>query len=231
MLLSIVIPCLNEVDTIEQCLQRLSSCRSQQVELIVVDGGSADGSGERARPYCDKLVQTDRGRAKQMNCGAKIARGEWLLFLHVDTTLPEDFCRWLQVLSQQRPLWGFFAVRFSDATPLLRCVARLMNWRSRLTAVATGDQCQFVQRAWFCEIGGFADIPLMEDVELSKRLRHRVAPTVWLSPVTTSSRRWKKYGVVTTIVAMWWYRLAYVLGASPQRLARWYYGESGPDAG
>ncbi len=223
-LLSIILPVRDEALLITSALQRLQGLRQSGVEVLVVDGGSRDDTVQRARPWADHVLSTEPGRAWQMNAGAAWARGEWLLFLHVDTELPEDAAAWLAGLKARSCDWGFFPVRLSGRHPLLRCVERGMNLRSRLTRVATGDQALFVRRARFMALGGFPDIPLMEDVALSKRLRREDVPGIWPSPARCSSRRWERHGVLRTILLMWWLRLAYVLGRSPAALHRQYYG-------
>ncbi len=194
------------------------------VELIVVDGGSVDGTVSAANELGAQLMHSAPGRALQMNAGATTATGQYLIFLHADTSLPVDFVEYLSALTTAAPDWGFFTVKLSPSSPMLRVVERFMNWRSRLTAVATGDQTLFVRRATFTQIGGYAEIPLMEDVELSKRLRRLARPWIWSTAVETDSRRWRKYGVLRTILLMWSLRLQFVLGVAPERLHRQYYG-------
>lgn len=225
-LLSIILPVRDEATLITPALQRLRALRQLGVEVLVVDGGSRDDTVQRARLEADHVLCAEAGRARQMNTGAASARGQWLLFLHVDTELPDDAAAWLDGLAVQGSDWGFFPVRLSGRHPLLRCVERGMNLRSRLSRVATGDQALFMRRARFEALGGFPDIPLMEDVALSKRLRREGVPGIWASPVHCSSRRWERHGVLRTILLMWWLRLAYVLGRSPEALHRQYYGGS-----
>jgi rSAM/selenodomain-associated transferase 2 len=222
MTLSIVIPVLSEAETIEAALAALQDFRARGIEVIVVDGGSADGTPDLARPLADRIIATPRGRAAQMNAGAALAKSDVLLFLHADTQLPGDADRLvLDGLAQSRRAWGRFDVCF-DSGGVLDVVAFAMNWRSRLTGIATGDQALFVTRAAFDEAGGFPLIALMEDVALSARLK-RVSPPVCLRVrVTTSGRRWRERGVLRTILLMWRLRLAYYFGADPQRLAKDY---------
>ena len=223
MRLSIVIPVLDEADEIGDALRALAPLRERGTEIIVVDGGSHDATVARATPLADRVIVTPRGRALQMNAGARIASGCLLLFLHADTRLPHAADRLvMDVLVRTGRLWGRFDVRIAGRHPLLRVVAAMMNLRSRLTGVATGDQAIFVKRALFATVGGFPDIPLMEDVALSSRLKRCGRPLCLAERVTTSGRRWETRGVMRTIVLMWRLRLAYRLGADPASLARIY---------
>lgn len=222
---SFVIPVLNEAAALPSLLQQLRR-QFPAAELLVVDGGSDDGSVAAAMRLCDRLLLSPPGRAAQMNLGARAARGDYLLFLHADTRPLFDEAALGQWLGGE-PAWGFCRVRLSGATPALRLVGGAMNLRSRLTRVATGDQLLMVRSEVFHGRGGFADIPLMEDVELSKRLRRELSPAPFRGRVLTSSRRWEARGVLPTVLRMWGLRLAYVLGVSPQRLWRHYYGVRG----
>ena len=222
--LSVVLPVLNEADTIEACLRVLAPLRARGVEVILADGGSTDRTTALAAPLCDRVVSAARGRAFQMNAGAAQARGDALLFLHADVLLPTDADRLLlQSMRETGRRWGRFDIRLSGAHPLLRVIEFLMNWRSRLTAIATGDQAMFVDRALFEQLGGFAPIPLMEDIELSARLKRSGRPACLRARVSASSRRWEARGIVRTILLMWRFRLAYFFGAPPHRLVRRYY--------
>ncbi len=156
-----------------------------------------------------------------MNAGEAVAKGQWLLFLHVDTRLPDDPFPFLCATNP----WGFYAVKLSGKQRCFRIIEWMITWRSRLTGVATGDQCLFVQRALFEQLQGFADIHLMEDVELSKRLRKKRQPLCIRNPVNTSSRRWERHGIIRTVLLMWYLRLLYVCGVLPHHLVRQYYGE------
>ena len=219
-MLSIIVPCLNEADGIAGTLSALASLRARGVEVIVADGGSRDGTSERAAPHVDAVISTPRGRAVQMNAGAARARGEILLFLHADTLLPDSADALIaEGLKRTRRGWGRFDVTIAGGHPLLHVVGRLMNLRSRLTGIATGDQAIFVTRSMFTAAGGYPEIALMEDVALSKRLKAYGPPLCLKHRLTTSGRRWEKNGVLRTIVRMWLLRLAYWLGADPAKLA------------
>ena len=221
--LSIVIPTLNEAATIRDCLQALSSVRDRGAQIIVADGGSRDETVTRARAGADKVVVSKPGRGGQMNAGAREATGQWLLFLHADTRLPENMADVITAWEFSRSAWGFFFVRLDSPRMVFRIIERLMNWRSYYSRIATGDQSLFVKRELFERLGGYADIPLMEDIELSKRLRRTGRPLVALARVTTSARKWEREGVVRTVLLMWRLRLAYFFGADPAVLVRKYY--------
>jgi len=223
MSLSIIIPVLNEAPNIVTALGALSTCRARGVEIIVVDGGSTDGTVALAQPLADFVITSARGRATQMNAGAGVARGDVLLFLHADTHLPDDADQQvLNSLGQSGRAWGRFDVTIDGTHPLLRVIAGAMNLRSRLTGIATGDQAMFTTRKAFDAVGGFPQIALMEDIMLARNLK-RVSPPLCLrARVTTSGRRWERRGVVRTMVMMWRLRLAYFFGADPSDLARRY---------
>ncbi len=220
--ISIVVPVLNEAQHIESTLTHLSPLRQRGVEVVVVDGGSLDDTVARATALADVVVQASRGRAKQMNAGAAAARGNILLFLHADTLLPPDADCFVRQALVKGGVWGRFDVRILGRHPMLRIVAKLMNWRSRLTGIATGDQALFVWREVFERVGEFPDQPLMEDIEMSRRLGVLAAPICLPQRAATSGRRWESRGVWHTIVLMWWLRWRYWRGDSPQRLAEVY---------
>lgn len=221
--LSIIVPVLNEEAGIVAALEPLAAYRRFGHEVIVVDGGSSDCTVERARPLADMVLAAPRGRAAQMNAGAARAIGETLLFLHADTRLPPAADGLIvDGLRRSRRLWGRFDVTITGRSPLLGIIAAMMNLRSRLSGIATGDQAIFVTRATFAGCGGYPDIPLMEDVALSRRLKRISRPLCLTARVTTSGRRWEQHGVVRTILLMWRLRLAYFLGAEPAALARRY---------
>jgi rSAM/selenodomain-associated transferase 2 len=224
--LSVVIPCLNEAAIAELRLGALQSLRRVGHELILVDGGSTDGTPIIARPMVDRLLASPPGRARQMNLGARTARGEVLWFLHLDSELPPDAARAALQAATHGPGWGRFDVRLGGSLPMLRVVERAMSLRSRLTGIATGDQGVFVRRDLFAAVGGFPEIPLMEDIALSARLKRLARPACLRERIITSSRRWERDGVWRTILLMWTLRAAYRLGADPSRLARIYYPEA-----
>lgn len=215
---SVVVPMLDEASGIGATLAALAPLRHGGGEVIVVDGGSTDVSVEIARPLADRVISSPRGRATQMNAGAAIARGRLLCFVHADTLMSARAVEMLRDVDG----WGRFEVRLSGRGVLLGVIGWMMSRRSCLTGIATGDQCLFVARELFDTVGGFPEQPLMEDIEISKRLRRIVWPRCLLAPVVTDSRRWRRRGVVRTILLMWWLRWAYAVGVSPTRLAEWY---------
>jgi rSAM/selenodomain-associated transferase 2 len=219
MQLSIVIPARNEAASIRDTLQPLQSLRARGHEVILVDGGSDDDTLDVAAALVDRCLAAPAGRAGQMNAGAVSASGDILWFLHADTRVAPASDQVILAACGAADCWGRFDVRLSGRQPLLRLVERLMNLRSRLTGIATGDQGMFVTRALFERVGGFPDLPLMEDIELSKRLRAVCRPLCLRQQVVTSSRRWEERGIVRTIGLMWVLRLAYFLGVPAQRLA------------
>ncbi|SDR98196.1 transferase 2, rSAM/selenodomain-associated [Halopseudomonas xinjiangensis] len=223
MKLSVIIPTLNEQATLERTLTALQRWRDE-LELIVVDGGSTDRTRDIAEPLVDHVHRAPLGRARQMNLGAELASGDALLFLHADTFLPPGFLPLIrQALADETHLWGRFDLSFEPSNRRLGLVAWMVNRRSRLTHVCTGDQGIFVRTQVFRDFGGFRNIPLMEDIEFSRRLRYLTPPACLDAKVVTSSRRWMEEGVLRTIVLMWWLRLLYWLGVSPERLVRIYY--------
>jgi rSAM/selenodomain-associated transferase 2 len=226
MQLAIVIPALNEAATIEAALQRLAPLRQRGARVIVVDGGSHDGTAARAAPFADRVLASPRGRAVQMNAGAQAEEArsaDVLLFLHADTRLPEDADRIVQrALADGAHSWGRFDVRLDAEGWQLRLIEALMNWRSRTTGIATGDQAIFVTRSAFSWLNGFAPLPLMEDIDFSGRAKRLTTPAALRDRVLTSARRWQRHGLWRTVLLMWRLRLAYFFGADPQVLARRY---------
>ena len=221
--LSVIVPTLDEGATIDAALAALAPLRRDGAEILVCDGGSRDATRALAAPYADRVVEAPRGRAPQMNAAAAAAHGDVLLFLHADTRLPEGAAQAIRAgLESSGRAWGRFDVDIDAPDPLLRVVACAMNLRSRMTGIATGDQAIFVRRAAFESIGGYAVIPLMEDVALSKSLKKISPPLCLTERVLTSARRWRRRGTLRTIALMWRLRLEYALGADPRRLARRY---------
>ena len=224
-LVAIVIPTLDEAALIEACLAPLQAVRADGAEVIVVDGGSRDATRALAAPLADRVIESPRGRAAQMNAGARASRGDVIVFLHADTVLPVGALRAIREgLEGSGRAWGRFDVAIAGADPFLAVVAYFMNARSRLTGIATGDQALFVRREAFERAGGYSEIPLMEDVALSRALRKISRPLCLTERVLTSGRRWEKRGTWRTIVLMWRIRLAYFFGADPRDLARRYDG-------
>ena len=215
-------PALDEAAGIGAALEALRPLRERGHEVIVADGGSTDGTPEIAVRGADRVLAAERGRARQMNAGAEVANGRVIVFLHADTTLPRDADRAVFEALGRRPGWGSFAVRLSGPHPAFRVIERMISLRSRLSGIATGDQAIFVTRDLFRAAGGFADLPLLEDVELCRRLRRLARPVRPGTPVVTSSRRWEAGGIARTTALMWWIRGAWALGAKPDRLARYY---------
>ncbi|HEY2337947.1 MAG TPA: TIGR04283 family arsenosugar biosynthesis glycosyltransferase [Burkholderiales bacterium] len=212
-------PVLDEATGIVAALEALAPLRRAGHEVIVADGGSGDGTPELARPLCDRLLVASRGRAAQMNAGARMATGEVLVFLHADTCCPPGAPEAIS-RAMKTNLWGRFDVEIEGTHPLLKIVAWSMNLRSRLTGIATGDQAIFVRRNAFV---GFPEIPLMEDVAFSRAMKRRgAAPACLRERARTSGRRWESRGVLRTVLLMWRLRLAYALGADPARLAEKY---------
>lgn len=223
---SIIIPVLNEAATIADCLEELQAFRQAGHELIVVDGGSVDNTPELARSRVDRVVTAAAGRARQMNAGAQAAGGEALVFLHADTFLPATAMHDIaQALDTTRKVWGCFAVRLSGRQPVFRLIEWMMNTRSCLTGIVTGDQAMFMRREVFDAVDGFDDIPLMEDIAMSKKLRVCSRPACLRTRVITSSRRWEQHGILRTVLLMWSLRLRYWLGVSPHVLVQSYYRE------
>ncbi|MGE0484850.1 MAG: TIGR04283 family arsenosugar biosynthesis glycosyltransferase [Gammaproteobacteria bacterium] len=215
---SIVVPVLDEGPRLAALLGHFAAWRGAGDELVVVDGGSRDDSLGVARAHADIVITAPRGRAAQMNAGAAVAGGRVLWFVHADSdprAVPRDVVAGC-------PAWGRCDVRLDDPAAVFRVIEWLMNRRARLTAIATGDQGLFVTRELFETVGGFPDFALMEDIELSARLRRRARPLCATGPLLTSARRWRRHGIARTVLLMWWLRLAWFCGVDDIRLARWY---------
>lgn len=228
MRVSVVIPALNEEASIPGTLRSARAAGAD--EVIVADGGSGDGTREAARGAADAVIVASPGRARQMNAGAKASTGEALLFLHADTLLPPgsiDSVR--EALAREEVAGGGFRVRLgvSGDAPFarrtaLRITGRMINLRSRLFRSFTGDQAIFLRRELFDRIGGYPEIPLMEDVELSRAMRRSGRTVLLPVRVVTSARRWETHGTARTILRMWSLRIAYRLGMPPERCAELY---------
>lgn len=220
--LCIVVPVLDEAPTLAPRLQALQTYRQRGARVVVVDGGSQDDTLEIARQHADLALLAPRGRAAQMNAGAAACPADVLLFLHADTVLPEH----ADVLVRRATLgpffWGRFDVRIDSPRPLLRVVSTMMNLRSRWTGIATGDQALFVRHDLFRQVGGFPELPLMEDIAISRALKRHGPPACLRERVTTSARRWERHGVWRTIFLMWRLRAAFFFGADPRQLAIQY---------
>jgi len=223
-LISIVVPVLNEEATIASFLRLLQPLRDKNVEVILVDGGTQDQTKRVAELYCDRIIDSDRGRARQQNAGADVAGGNLLVFLHADTLLPISFLEVLAKFEKTGCQWGRFNVSLSGNKWMFSVISFMINWRSRISGIATGDQTIFVRRSAFDLVGGFTDIPLMEDVELSRKLLGISKPFCVRNPVITSSRRWEVHGTWRTIYLMWKLRWKFARGMSPEVLVNEYYG-------
>lgn len=223
-MVSVIVPALNEVEGIGLVLAPLQRFRAEGHEVILVDGGSTDGTVELAEGLVDRVIRGHRGRAVQMNAGAAVARGEVLWFVHADTLVPPDAVEAIGGALVSGRDWGHFSVTLDAPGVAFRLIEWSMNRRSCLTAIATGDQALFVRRALFERLGGFPDIPLMEDVAISRRLRCHGRPACLRRRVRTSARRWERAGVIRTVVLMWRLRFAYWRGTDPAELYRRYYG-------
>lgn len=219
---SVIVPALNEASRIGTVLSALRSMNDAPLEAIVVDGGSSDGTVAEADRLADRVIHAEPGRARQMNAGAAQARGEVLWFLHADTLPAEGVCTEIGRAVREGAIWGRFQTRLSGRGVAFRIIERFIHWRALVTGIATGDQGIFVRRDAFEAVGGYPEIPLMEDVTMSRRLRRRAWPVCCRSGLTTSSRRWEQQGVLRTVWLMWRLRFAYWRGADPALLAHRY---------
>ena len=217
--LCIVVPVLDEAASLRARLKALDAFRRRGARVVVVDGGSGDDTLTIAREHADLALLAPRGRASQMNAGAAACPADVLLFLHADTVLPDNADALVRRATLGPFAWGRFDVRIDSPRAALRMVSAMMNLRSRWTGIATGDQALFVRHDLFRQIGGFPDLPLMEDIAMSRALKRHGPPACLKDRVTTSARRWERHGVWRTIVLMWHLRAAYFLGADPRQLA------------
>jgi rSAM/selenodomain-associated transferase 2 len=220
--LSVIVPMLNEEATIAECLRAIR-IGAPNAEVVVVDGGSSDASVERARPLCDIILDAPRGRARQMNAGGAASHGDALAFVHADTRVPRTFQRDIEdALADDCAVGGRFDVSLDDPAPIFRLIGMLISLRSRLSRTGTGDQAIFVRREVFHRLGGFADIPICEDVEFAGRLKRCGRVACLRSRVVTSARRWNRAGLARTVLRMWLVRALFLAGVSPARLNRLY---------
>ena len=231
---SIIIPVINEVDNLPHLFANINSLKPSPQQIILVDGGSNDDSIGIIRSFINELVlgnerkidwqmtESKAGRARQMNTGAALATGDVLLFLHADTRLPIDA---IDSISKAMTLaeWGRFDVQLNSRQPMLRVVSTMINWRSRLTGIATGDQAIFIQRKLFEQMGGYPSQALMEDIELCKQIKGITKPACLKSKVITSARRWQQHGTWRTIILMWQLRFDYWRGVSADNIRQRYY--------
>ena len=223
MIVSFIIPALNEAGTIQATLNCLQTARQQGHEVILVDGGSRDKTIEIAETLVDQIIDSPPGRACQMNRGAAVSQGRILCFLHSDTLTPSNIASLIvDALAAEHRYWGRFNVRLSGQSTMFRIIELFINWRSRLTGIATGDQGIFVCRSYFECIDGFPNIALMEDIQFSSNAKSQSPPVCLREKLITSSRRWEQHGVFRTILLMWRLRLAYFFGVSAERLAGQY---------
>lgn len=221
--ISIIIPVLNEADSIQSMLQALQPLRDQGHEIIIVDGHSDDDTCALARPLVDRMLSSQPGRARQQILGAKMATGQVFLFLHADTRLPEQADQFILAALSQGYFWGRFNVRLAGSHWLFRVIEKMMNWRSCFTGIATGDQSIFVAKILYNDAGGMPLIDLMEDIEFSKCLLKFCKPACLKPIVITSAKRWEQNGILKTILFMWSLRLQYFFGANPAHLVKKYY--------
>lgn len=218
---SVVIPVLNEVEMVGSCLEAVRGAGTVPIEIIVVDGGSSDGTAERAAAEA-AVLRCERGRARQLNAGARAARGETLLFLHADTLLPPGaFAAIAGALRDPRVVGGAFALDFRERFRGARLLAFGANLRARLFRLPLGDQALFVRREAFEALGGFPDLPLLEDAEFVRRLRGRGRVRLLRERVRTSARRWRRGGALVTL-RNWTLLALHAAGVSPATLKQWY---------
>lgn len=216
---SIIIPVYNEASQLDKNLKKLfNNLENFNIEVILSDGGSTDNTLAIARKYPCKILSSEKGRARQMNTACLQACGNFLLFLHADSYLPDD---WLNHVETSED-WGFFPINLSGKHWLLRIIENAINLRSRVSRIATGDQGLYFNKAFYRLLNGFPDIPIMEDIAISKLAREYANPSIGRNPIVTSSRRWEQNGIIKTIFLMWGLRFAYWLGISPDRLHRIY---------
>ena len=221
-LISIIIPTLNEEKNLENLLEQLRKLKTERTEIIVSDGGSTDKTRSVAERFADTTVISQRGRALQMNAGANYATGEILWFLHSDSKLYFDYEA--EIISQlSTRSWGWCTTKIDSAKWIFRLIESMMNLRSKMTRIATGDQGFFVRKTSFIQVNKFPEIALMEDIVMSRNLKKVGVPYVSKKEIHTSSRKWEREGPIRTIFRMWMLRARFFFGASPERLAKVYY--------
>lgn len=224
--LVVIVPVLNEAARVVALLERLAPARAVGAQLIVVDGGSSDDTVQVAQPFCDRVIISERGRGAQLAAGIGASQRPFIWLLHADSALPINAAALVvATLARGSGTWGRFDIALSGNDVRLRLIAAMMNLRTRLTGIVTGDHGVFLRRELLLTVGGMPAYPLMEDIELAKRLRRVAWPVALSATITTSSRRWLQRGICRTVLGMWWLRLRYFVGASPADLARAYYGE------
>lgn len=219
---TIIIPILNEEDEIVACLEDLQKFRAHGFEVIVIDGHSNDRTRQLSQGKCEYISTSQASRARQMNTGALHARGNIIIFLHVDTRLPENLVQLISELPKNTPVWGRFDIILTGKHWMFRVIAAMINLRSRLTGICTGDQAIFMSKPLFYEVSGFPLIALMEDIAMSKKLKPICPPICFKHKVISSSRRWEKHGIIKTIMKMWYLRAVYFMGVHPDTIARQY---------
>jgi len=212
-----IVPVLNESALLPDMIERFRHIDVD--ELVYADGGSTDGTREQLQAAGVRWVSSRSGRSAQMNCGAAECTSDILLFIHVDTAVSSSHIEAVRKSMRDRGMaGGRFDVQLSGAHPAFRIIESMINLRSRLSRISTGDQAMFVRRDVFERLGGFPDQPLLEDVAFSRLLKRAGNIACLRQRVETSSRRWEEYGIVRTILLMWWLRLRFWLGAAPARL-------------
>lgn len=220
--IAIIVPVVNEAENMPALIEQLLQFNQPENEVVIVDGGSTDGTQYIVADLNLETVSAPKGRASQMNAGVMHSDADILVFLHADTEMPPNGLDLIRKAIADGADWGRFNVTISGSHPMLKIIALLINWRSRLTGIATGDQVIFIHRDLFNAVAGFPEQPLMEDIEISKRLKKISRPACLSEKVVTSGRRWQKHGIWKTIVLMWWLRFSYWRGVSASTLAEYY---------